>query len=196
MSGPRPLQDQRARFEGPALMPNRIEGYALIGDCKTAVLVSTGCAGHGSTRRFVLHRSWATATMAAGRSATDATRWCRNRVHRRRWQRGGPGRFVSVRQGQAESRLVRVVVGERATVVMHAELIVRFGYRGWTPWVTRGENGDLLAVIGPDMRHLRTPGRTARRAMTTVSTSSFSQAAGPVRPKWKYLSALTIVNIG
>jgi hypothetical protein len=109
MSGPVPCKTHVRVSRGTALMPSRIEDYALLGDCKTAALISTGCAGHGSTRRLVLPRSWATATMAAGRSAhrrqnlkssaaTDATRWCRNRVHPRRWQLGGPGRLVSGRQ--------------------------------------------------------------------------------------------------
>ena len=35
--------------------------------------------------------------------------------------------FMPVRQGRAESRLIRLVVGKRGTVAMRAELIVRFG---------------------------------------------------------------------
>ena len=55
---------------------------------------------------------------------------------------------MPVRQGRAESRLIRLVVGKRGTVAMRAELIVRFGYGGWTPWVTRSENGDLVWHFG------------------------------------------------
>ena len=84
--------------------------------------------------------------------------------------------FMPVRQGRAESRLIRLVVGKRGTVAMRAELIIRFGYGGWTPWVTRSENGDLLAIAGPDMLHLRTPVELRGERMTTVS--DFAVSAG------------------
>jgi hypothetical protein len=43
--------------------------------------------------------------------------------------------FMLLREGRAESRLMRLVVGKRGIVMMRTELIVRFGYGGWTPWV-------------------------------------------------------------
>ena len=72
--------------------------------------------------------------------------------------------FMPLRGGRAGSHLVRLVVGKRGTVPMRTELIVRFGYGGWAPWVTRSETGDLLAIAGPDMLHPPHAGRASGRA--------------------------------
>jgi GH15 family glucan-1,4-alpha-glucosidase len=71
---------------------------------------------------------------------------------------------------------VRLVVGKRGTVPMRMELIVRFGYGGWVPWVTRSETGDLLAIAGPDMLFLRTPVELRGEGLTTVG--DFAVSAG------------------
>src|SRR5262249_62212246 len=49
------------------------------------------------------------------------------------------------------SHLVRLAVGTRGTVAMRTELVIRFDYGQSVPWVKRTENGDLLAISGPDM---------------------------------------------
>src|SRR5262249_25574706 len=59
----------------------------------------------------------------------------RNRVRHCRRRRGRPDRLHALARGRAWSRLVRLVVGKRGTVPMRTELIVRFGYGGWVPWV-------------------------------------------------------------
>jgi hypothetical protein len=82
--------------------------------------------------------------------------------------------FMPLRGGRAGSRLVRLVVGKRGTVPMRTELIVRFGYGGWVPWVTRSETGDLLAIAGPDMLHLRTPVELRGERLITVKMSALS----------------------
>jgi GH15 family glucan-1,4-alpha-glucosidase len=84
--------------------------------------------------------------------------------------------FMPVRGGRAWSQLVRLVVGKRGTVPMRMELIVRFGYGGWAPWVTRSETGDLLAIAGPDMLFLRTPVELRGERLTTVG--DFAVSAG------------------
>jgi len=171
-------------------MPSRIEDYALIGDCETAALVSKD----GSIDWLCWPRFDSAACFAALLGNADNGRWqiapaavggeTKVRVNRQ-YRRNtlvletefttadGSAAvlidFMPVRQGRSESRLIRLVVGKRGTVAMRAELIVRFGYGGWTPWVTRTENGDLLAIAGPDMLHLRTPVELRGERMTTVS---------------------------
>ena len=176
-------------------MPNRIEDYALIGDCETAALVSKD----GSIDWLCWPRFNSAACFAALLGNADNGRWqiapaavereANVRIERR-YRRNtlileteftaadGSAAvlidFMPVRQGRAESRLIRMVVGKCGTVAMRAELIVRFGYGGWTPWVTRSENGDLLAIAGPDMVHLRTPVELRGERMTTVSDFTVS----------------------
>ena len=64
---------------------------------------------------------------------------------------------MPLREGRNDSHLVRLVVGKRGSMAMRTELIVRFGYGGWVPWVSRSDAGDLIAIAGPDMVIMRTP---------------------------------------
>jgi hypothetical protein len=48
------------------------------------------------------------------------------------------------------SHLVRMVVGERGTVKLHTELVLRFGYGSTVPWVTRIDDRTLCGIAGPD----------------------------------------------
>jgi GH15 family glucan-1,4-alpha-glucosidase len=84
--------------------------------------------------------------------------------------------FMPVRGGRASSHLVRLVVGKRGTVPMRSELTVRFGHGGSVPWVTRSETGDLLAIAGPDMLHLRTPIDLRGEGLATIA--DFAVSAG------------------
>jgi GH15 family glucan-1,4-alpha-glucosidase len=179
-------------------MSSRIEDYALIGDCETAALVSKDGSidwlcwprfDSGACFAALLgdanNGRWRIAPAAAG---TDA-----NARIGRRYRRNtlileteftttdGSGvvvliDFMPLRGGRAGSHLVRLVVGKRGTVPMRTELIVRFGYGGWVPWVTRSETGDLLAIAGPDMLHLRTPVEFRGEGLTTVG--DFAVSAG------------------
>jgi len=78
------------------------------------------------------------------------------------------------------SHVTRLVVGKRGSVRMRTELIIWFDYGSSVPWVRRMDNGDLLAIFGPDMLVLRTPIELRREGLTTVS--EFTIAAGQTTP--------------
>jgi GH15 family glucan-1,4-alpha-glucosidase len=172
-------------------MSSRIEDYALIGDCETAALVAKdGSIDWLCWPRFdsgacfsallgdASHGRWRVAPVAATGAGANM------QVRRRYWRNtliletefatsdGGSAvgviDFMPLRQGRTSSHLVRLVVGKRGAVPMRVELIVRFGYGGWVPWVTRSEAGDLLAIAGPDMLVLRTPVELRGEDLTTV----------------------------
>jgi GH15 family glucan-1,4-alpha-glucosidase len=170
-------------------MPSRIEDYALIGDCETAALVSKD----GSIDWLCWPRFDSEACFAALLGSADNGHWritpaagAQANVRRtRRYRRDtliletefttadGSGAavlidFMPLRGQHAASHLVRMVVGKRGSVPMRMELIVRFGYGGWVPWVTRDEAGHLLAIAGPDMLLLRTPVELRGEGLTTV----------------------------
>ena len=88
--------------------------------------------------------------------------------------------FMPLRGGQASSHIVRLVVGKRGTMAMRTELIVRLGYGGWVPWVTRSETGDILAIAGPDRLHLRTPVELRGERLTSIG--DFTVSAGQQVP--------------
>jgi len=75
---------------------------------------------------------------------------------------------MPLREGRNDSHLVRLVVGKRGSMAMRTELIVRFGYGGWVPWVSRSDAGDLIAIAGPDMVIMRTPVELRGEGLTTV----------------------------
>src|SRR5262245_44218413 len=143
-------------------MPSHIEDYALIGDCETAALV----AKDGSIDWLCWPRFDSGACFAALLGDASNGRWRiapavgseadANVRIRRRYRHNtliletefitadGGGAvvvidFMPLREGRASSRLVRLVVGRLGTVAMRTELIVRFGYGGWVPWVTSNE---------------------------------------------------------
>ena len=87
---------------------------------------------------------------------------------------------MPLREGRLSSHVVRLVVGKRGTVPMHTELIVRFGYGGWIPWVTLSAAGELLAIAGPDLLVLRTPIELRGEGFTTVG--EFTVSAGQQLP--------------
>jgi GH15 family glucan-1,4-alpha-glucosidase len=171
-------------------MSCRIEDYALIGDCETAALI----AKDGSIDWLCWPRFDSGACFSALLGDTNHGRWriapaaaagfsAAMQVRRRYWPNtliletefttsdGGCAvviDFMPLRDGRVSSHLVRLVVGKRGAVPMRTELIVRFGYGGWVPWVTRSETGDLLAIAGPDMVVLRTAAEQRGESLTTV----------------------------
>lgn len=168
-------------------MVSRIEDYALIGDCETAALVSRNGSidwlcwprfDSGACFAALLgdanNGRWQIAPAAA--SGTDANVRVRRRylpntliLETKFATPDGSAAvlvdFMPLRQGGLTSHLARLVVGKSGTVPMRTELIVRFGYGGWIPWVTQSNAGELLAIAGPDLMVLRTPVGLARRGV-------------------------------
>src|SRR6516164_985884 len=162
-------------------MSTPIEDYALIGDCRSAALVSRS----GSIDWLCWPRFDSEACFAALLGSRDHGRWLvapRDRSHITRQYR--PNTLIletcfETAEGAAvlvdfmpfygdRSEIVRLVHGTRGRVRMHTELILRFGYGAIVPWVTRLESGVLRAIAGPDMALLRTPVHLKGKNMTTV----------------------------
>jgi GH15 family glucan-1,4-alpha-glucosidase len=158
-----------------------IEDYAMIGDCRTAALVSRG----GSIDWFCCPRFDSDACLAALLGSPEHGRWLiAPRGQARVTRRYRPNTLVlethfDTDDGAAtlvdfmpwhkhHSSIVRMVIGTRGQVAMSTELILRFGYGAVVPWVTRLEDGTLRAIAGPDMMILRTPVHLRGEGMTTV----------------------------
>jgi GH15 family glucan-1,4-alpha-glucosidase len=175
-------------------MTARIEDYALIGDCETAALVCR----NGSIDWLCWPRFDSGACFAALLGSPDNGRWriaplAENARVSRRYR---PNTLIletelATAEGEAvlidfmplrehASHLVRLIVGKRGTVRMRTELVIRFDYGSSVPWVRRTDDGDLLAISGPDMLVLRTPVELRGEDLKTVG--EFTVAAGQTVP--------------
>ena len=162
-------------------MSTPIEDYALIGDCRSAALVSR----NGSIDWLCWPRFDSEACFAALLGSCDHGRWLvasRDKARITRQYRPNTlilETYFETADGAVvlvdfmpfhgdRSEIVRLVHGTRGRVRMHTELILRFGYGAVVPWVTRLESGVLRAIAGPDMVLLRTPVHLQGKNMTTV----------------------------
>ena len=176
-------------------MASRIEDYALIGDCETAALVSID----GSIDWLCWPRFDSDACFAALLGTPDNGRWRIGPVDGdarvTRAYRGDTliletrietdeGAAVLIDfmplRGSQNSDLIRLVVGERGTVRMQTELVIRYGYGKAVPWVSRLEDGGLKAVSGPDMIVLHAPVPLRGEDLRTVG--EFTVSAGMRMP--------------
>jgi GH15 family glucan-1,4-alpha-glucosidase len=152
-------------------MTQRIEDYALIGDCETAALVGRD----GSIDWLCWPRFDSEACFAAILGTPENGRFRiapKDAAQVKRQYRDDTlilettfettsGAvtvidFMPVRTGKSDaSDLVRIVRGDRGRVTMCAELIMRFGYGAVIPWVARLDPQTLRAIAGPDMIVLR-----------------------------------------
>ena len=148
-------------------MPRPIEGYAVIGDCRSAALVSDrggidwlclprfdsaslfgALLGNAEQGKWTLRPSddSATATRAYQPDTfTLVTRW--------RTDEGEVEVTELMPRIDGRSDVIRRVRGIRGTVAMHQTLRIRFDYAASLPWVQQVGTADapeLLAVAGPD----------------------------------------------
>lgn len=154
-------------------MALRIEDYAFIGDCHTGALVGRD----GSIDWLCLPRFDSASVFAALLGEAHHGRWllapaCGGTSSRRHYIDDS---FVLVTTWETADGVVEVtdcmpiedrradvlrrVRGVRGTVRMRQELVLRFGYGRYMPWVRRvtdreGLDG-LLASVGPDSVLLR-----------------------------------------
>ena len=169
-------------------MAARIEEYAMIGDCRTAALVSR----EGSIDWFCCPRFDSEACFAALLGTPAHGRWLiaprgEARITRRyrpdtlvletgfETEEGAATLVEFMPMGGRASTIVRLVVGTRGRLEMTTELILRFGYGAIVPWVTRLDDGTLRAIAGPDMVIVRTPVYLRGKDMTTVGEFTISK---------------------
>jgi GH15 family glucan-1,4-alpha-glucosidase len=190
-------------------MAARIEDYALIGDCRTAALVSK----HGSLDWLCWPRFDSAACFAALLGKPEHGLWsltCTtgNARTTRRYRadtliletryetsRGAATVVDFMPVGQKDSRLIRLVIGERGHVPFHMELVVRCDYGALVPWVKRISPRRHSFVAGADRiildagvdlqgKDLRTTGdfhSTAGRQIAFVATYCHSYEGLPRR---------------
>ncbi|MBR0819569.1 glycoside hydrolase family 15 protein [Bradyrhizobium liaoningense] len=174
-------------------MAQRIEDYALIGDCETAALVGRDGSidwlcwpAFDSDACFAAilgtHKNgrW---LIAPSEDATSISRrYLGNTLilETRFETESGTVALIDFMppRGKA-SDIVRLVRGLTGTVKMRMELVIRFGFGVDIPWVRRIDHS-LLAVAGQDMTVLRTPVETRGEDLTTVS--GFEVKAGETVP--------------
>ncbi len=175
-------------------MSSKIEDYALLGDCETAALVGRD----GSIDWLCLPRFDSCACFAALLGGREHGRWLITTTDKaarisRHYRddtliletdfetADGAVTLVDFMPPRGKtSDVVRMIVGRRGRVAMRTELILRFDYGSLVPWVTRMEDGSLLAVSGPDMVVVRTPVRLRGKDFTTIG--DFTVSAGQTIP--------------
>jgi GH15 family glucan-1,4-alpha-glucosidase len=161
----------------------RTEDYALIGDCQTAALVSR----EGSIDWLCLPRFDSGACFAALLGGPEHGHWQISpaetpKTVRRHYRddtlvletefvtdTGSVSLidFMPVRDHQLPD-LVRIVRGNRGTVRMKMELVMRFDYGSIVPWVVHAEQG-IVAIAGPDKVRIWSDTPLRGKALTTVS---------------------------
>jgi GH15 family glucan-1,4-alpha-glucosidase len=174
-------------------MAQRIENYALIGDCKTAALVGLD----GSIDWLCWPRFDSPACFAALLGTADNGRWLiapsTPPTHVQRRYRAGT--LVLETEFQTETgraaiidfmlpgdgaHLVRIVTGLSGRVDFRTELVIRFNYGATVPWITRLADGSIDAIAGPERLVLRTSAELRGEDLTTVG--EFSVQAGESVP--------------
>ena len=175
-------------------MSTPLEDYAIIGDCETVALVSR----RGSIDWLCWPRFDSGACFAALLGTADHGRWLVEAVDAdaqitRRYR---PNTLIlettiETRDGAVtvidfmplrgrNSDIVRLVRGDRGTVAMRTELVLRFDYGRTVPWVSKLPDGTLRAIAGPDMVVMHTPVAVHGENLTTVG--EFSVDAGSSVP--------------
>ena len=174
-------------------MALRIEDYALIGDCKTAALIGRD----GSIDWLCWPRFDSAACFAALLGTSDNGRWliAPKDAPLRAERRYRPGTLVLETEFETATGvaaiidfmppadgadLVRIVECRTGRVVFQTELVVRFDYGASAPWVTRTDDGAIVAIAGPEHVVLRTPVGLSGEDLRTVG--EFAVEAGQSIP--------------
>jgi GH15 family glucan-1,4-alpha-glucosidase len=170
-------------------MPERIEDYAVIGNCETMALVSkSGSIDWLCVPRFdrpacfaallgdESHGRWLIAPKDA--EARSSRRYSGHTLILETTFETDDGAvcltdFMYRRDSVAD--LVRIVRGIRGKVAMRTELVVRFEYGLRIPWVTRRDDGRLQFISGPDRLLLDTPVELRGEHMRTVGDFEVSE---------------------
>jgi GH15 family glucan-1,4-alpha-glucosidase len=171
-------------------MAQRIEHYALIGDTRTAALVGrdgsidwlcwprfdsdacfAGLLGDDS------HGHWRIAPKSEDVKVTRRYRPDTLILETRFETPSGAVTLIDfMSQRGAGSRITRIVRGERGSVELHGQLVLRFGYGAIVPWVTRLDPHTIVGVAGPDKVVLRSDVPLRGENMRTVG--DFTVAEG------------------
>ena len=175
-------------------MSTPLEDYAIIGDCETVALVSR----RGSIDWLCWPRFDSGACFAGLLGTAEHGRWLVEAVDAdaqvtRRYR---PNTLIlettiETRSGTVividfmplrgrNSDVVRLVRGDRGSVEMRTELVLRFDYGSTVPWVSRLPDGTFRAIAGPDMVVMHTPVALHGENLTTVGT--FHVEAGSTVP--------------
>jgi len=170
-------------------MPNRIEDYAVIGNCESLALVSRD----GSIDWMCLPRFDSGACFAALLGGPEHGRWLVGpatddaKVTRRyrgdtliletefETETGTAVIIDFMMRRDGVSDLIRLVRGLKGTVDMRTELIVRFEYGAIIPWVMDDSGGRLQFTAGPDRLLLLAPVRLRGEDMKTVGEFTVSE---------------------
>ena len=164
-------------------MAARIEDYALVGDGRTAALISrTGSVDWLCWPRFDAsalfagllgtdeHGFWQLGPVAPHVETTRCYRDGTLVLETRHRTHEGEVLVTDFMPADDGSHLIRLVEGVRGRVAMRTEMAVRFDYGSAVPWVSRSELDDLRMIAGPHKVVLRTnvPVHGSKR-QTTVS---------------------------
>ena len=169
-----------------------IEDLALIGDCRTAAIISR----NGGVEWLCWPRFDSSACFAALLGDAGNGTWSlapAKRVFHGCWHYRGDtmvletvfdtddGSFAVIdfmAINQTNSSLVRIVEGRHGAVPVRMNLILRFDYGSQVPWVTRlADKSGIVAIAGPHLVVLRTPVELRGEDLSTGGWAGFSLAA-------------------
>ncbi len=164
-------------------MTERIEDYAMIGDCRTAAIIGKS----GSIDWFCAPRFDSAACFAALLGNEKNGRWlispsAKSFKSTRAYRgdslilettfttRSGKVRVIDFMPPKTpECTIVRIVECLQGHVDMHMQLAIRFDYGVTVPWVSRRDSRTLMAVAGPNLLTFRTPAEVRGENMHSVA---------------------------
>ncbi len=166
-------------------MSQKIEDYALIGDCHTAALV-----GKDGSIDWLCWPDFSSSACFAAMLGDESNGYWSIRPESSKWKssrkylphtlilettfetREGAVRVIDFMPTRDEnSDIVRIVEGVRGEVPMRMEMAIRCDYGQTIPWVVTTDEG-VRAIGGPNLTFLRTSEEAHGEDMKTVSNFS------------------------